>query len=405
LIAAYNDLPSNEGSWHYRVTAQDKAGNESALSDEAIVVSDKTMPAAVSITYAPHGKFDPVTGRIAPGMVDVTLTVSEPLSAVPFLTLTPTGGIPMPVELTKTTDTKYEGFFTVLNTTPSGTAYAVFSARDVAGNRGTEIRSGDRILLDTQGPAVSRLAVTPAAPIRNSSQTPVTVSVKIGLTEKTKSGLSPQLSCVLSGSGQTVAINNMTPDTPGSGEAAAFQGSFVLPAGAGAAGPETFKIAFQAADDLDNSSDSVLVNNLFQVYQGGLPPLTPPEGLTAKAGAGGIVTLAWREVEDAAAYQLYRKAPGQSTFTALAVVEGALTYTDHPSPDGTYAYAVSSIRRENGDESVGGMSAEVQVTTDSLSPQAPRNLTLDLERVKESVVKWRVGSGEWGQSLNCELAL
>ncbi|MFH0725596.1 MAG: right-handed parallel beta-helix repeat-containing protein, partial [Pseudomonadota bacterium] len=103
--AAYNDLPSSEGAWYYRVTAQDEAGNESGLSDEAAVTSDKTMPAAVSIAYSPHGKFDAATGRIAPGMVDVTLTVSEPLSAVPFLTLTPTGGIPMPVELTKITDT------------------------------------------------------------------------------------------------------------------------------------------------------------------------------------------------------------------------------------------------------------------------------------------------------------
>ncbi|MFH0725200.1 MAG: hypothetical protein V2B19_02410 [Pseudomonadota bacterium] len=82
--------------------------------------SDKTPPAAVSIAYAPHGQFATTSSRIAPGRVDVTLTVSEPLSAVPFLTLTPTGGIPMAVELTRITDTRYDGYFTVLDTTPSG---------------------------------------------------------------------------------------------------------------------------------------------------------------------------------------------------------------------------------------------------------------------------------------------
>ncbi|MFH0729400.1 MAG: hypothetical protein V2B19_24060, partial [Pseudomonadota bacterium] len=218
---------------------------------------------------------------------------------------------PMPVELTKITDTRYDGNFTVLETTPSGTAYAVFSGRDVAGNRGTGIDAGDRILLDTTGPALSRLEVTPLDPIRNSNQAPVSVSVKIGLSETLKPGQLPQLSCVLPGNGRTVVIGNLIPDALKSGEAAAFAGSFVLPADAGLSAPETFELSYQGVDDLDNVSTEVQGNNRFQVYQGGLPPLTPPEGLKAKAVAGGAVDLSWNAVADAPAYQLYRRAPGQ----------------------------------------------------------------------------------------------
>ncbi len=46
--------------------------------------------------------------------------------------------------------------------------------------------------------------------------------------------------------------------------------------------------------------------------------------------------------------------------------------------EGNYTYAVSSIRRENGQESESARSAAVQVNSDSSAPDAPENLTLAL---------------------------
>jgi large repetitive protein len=79
---------------------------------------------------------------MAPGRVDILLTVNEPLQTTPFFSITPDGGVPISINLTKNTDLTYTGFFTITESTPSTTAYAVFSGRDVAGNRGTEIGSG-----------------------------------------------------------------------------------------------------------------------------------------------------------------------------------------------------------------------------------------------------------------------
>ncbi len=379
LSTGYMDLPSSEGIWYYRVTTQDSAGNESALSQEAIGVSDSTMPKAVSITYTPTGPYDVGTGRYGAGTVNVLLTASEPLSSTPFLTITPDGGLPMAVELTESSDVEYSGFFIISGTTVSGNAYAVFSARDAAGNRGTDIDVGDMILIDTNGPEVVRLDVTPEEPIKNSDQTPVAVSITIGLNDHMKSGQIPLLTCMIANNaGRTVSVDNLALTTAEPGEAEAWQGSFDLPADAGFSGPETFHFVYQGVDDIDNTSDKVQANNLFQVYQGGLPPLAAPNSLVGKALSGGRVSLTWEAVEFAAAYQVYRQGPGDADLLPLTLVEGNTVYEDQTNTDGDYVYAVASVRRENSEESVSGMSSTVEVEADSIAPNAPRNLALDL---------------------------
>ncbi len=169
-----NDLPVGDGTWYYRVTAVSEAGNESGLSEEAQAVSDSIGPRAVSIQYTPQGNVDPVSGAMAPGRLDILLTVSEPLQSDPFFTITPEGGVPISVDLTYAADLTYAGFITITESTPTARAWAVFSARDVAGNRGTVIDEGQSILIDTDGPAVSRLVVLPLSPIQNDQQDPVT---------------------------------------------------------------------------------------------------------------------------------------------------------------------------------------------------------------------------------------
>lgn len=87
--------------------------------------------------------------------------------------------MPISINPTKSTDLTYTGFFTITESTPSTTAYAIFSGRDIAGNRGTEIDAGASILIDTDGPAVNRLIVFPISPIKNNSQTPAEVQVTL----------------------------------------------------------------------------------------------------------------------------------------------------------------------------------------------------------------------------------
>ena len=378
LSTGYTDLPPNEGRWFYRVMAVDAASNESALSEQASILSDSTPPKAVQIQYTSHGMVDPVLQRYAPARVDLVLTVSEALSVLPFLTMTPDGGIPQSVELEKVSDLEYSGFFDILPTMPQGFAYAVFSARDIAGNRGTVIETGDRLLLDTKGPGIKRLDMTPGSPVKNFSDTPVEIQLSFGLTEKMKPGELPQIRLDIANGRQIVDVTNLTETAPQTDEAQAWEAGIVLPSDAGLAAPESIEILYSGMDDLDNTSTQILVNSLFQVYQGGLPPLAPPASLTGKAVAQGKVELTWTQVQDAAGYQIYRQAPGEQELTLSDTLEDVTTFTDTTDTDGTYLYAVATIRNENEEESISSLSNTISVDTDATIPNAPINLVLDM---------------------------
>ena len=373
----YNDLPPADGTYFYRVTTVSTANNESPLSDEVSARSDRTLPKAGSITYAPHGLYDTQSGRMAPGQVDVRLTTSEALQTIPFLSITPSGGVPITVELTKESDMVYTGLFVISSTTPTGTAYAVFSGRDLVGNRGTEIQAGNSIKIDTEGPACASIVISPAEPIKNDQANPVTVQVTIGLNERMKSGLAPGLSYLLSGQ-EIAQITDLTSTTPGTGQAQAWRGTFILPADAGLQAVETLSFVYQGQDDLDNMSDRISGKNAFQVYQNDLPPLAAPDGLVAKALPGGKIKLTWNAVQGAVDYQLFRQAPGESQLTAYKRTGNVHEYIDEPLVDGTYAYAVASIRMENSQEAVSGLSNIVQVVSDRAPPNPPRDLVLTL---------------------------
>jgi RHS repeat-associated protein len=374
-----NDLPAADAVYTYRASAVDSAGNESALSNSATATSDRVLPQALSIDYDPEGPYDPATGRMAAGVVNVRLQASEALQTTPFLTINPSGATPLSVDLTKQSDVEYTGFFVISDTAPTGTAYAVFSARDLVGNRGTEIASGALIHIDTAGPAISHITIDPAQPVRNDSANPVSVTATIGLNEAMKSGGTPSLSYLLSAKGRTAtAVAPMTKIAAQTGHAETWQGVFVLPSDAGQAEVETLQFIFRGTDDLGNNGERILCANSFQVYQGELPPLEPPTGLKGEALPGGKIKLFWNAVEGAAGYELHRKAPGEAGLAAYQRFTTELGYTDAPSVDGTYTYAVASIRRENGQESVSGLSGAVEVTSDSVVPDPPLNLALEL---------------------------
>ncbi|MFH1613961.1 MAG: CARDB domain-containing protein, partial [Planctomycetota bacterium] len=391
---SYIDLPPSENTWFYRVTTVDKADNESDGSNEVSAISDNTMPRATSINYYPQGNYDPGTGRMGPGQVDLELIVSEPLQTIPFMSITPEGGAPISIDLMQQDETTYTGFFFIEETTPTATAYALFSGRDLVGNRGTEIDAGATINIDTDGPAIIRIDLQPQSPIQNDEQNPVAISVTIGLDDEVKPGTGPELSYLLSGPGSEVAvIANLTQISTQNDDVQTWQGSFTLPADAGLTEAETLHLVYQAIDDLDNISTQISAPNAFQVYQGDLPPLEAPEGLTAQAQSGGKIRLAWNEVEMAVAYQLYRQAPLESDLTPYQRLEGVLEYIDQTTEDGLYRYAISSIRQENNQESESGFSNIVEVTSDAQPPNAPQ--TLGLELIPQGILaQWEAPAGE-----------
>lgn len=370
----YTDLPIADGAWHYRVCMVSHADTEGTLSEPATGTSDRTPPRLAAVLYTPHGSHSGNPGTVAPGLVDVTLTFNEPLMATPFFSLTPAGGLPISVALTKQGDTEYAGAFEVKDNTPSGTATAVVSARDVAGNRGTAIDAGGTLELDTDGPVLAGLVVNPAQPIDNSQAT--IVNATLTFDEPIKAGTTPTLSYTLSVSTpQPAAITTLNK----SANDLVWLATFTLPAGAGTT-TEYLAIQYQGQDALSNSGNRITAVNQFEVYKGTLPALNGPAQLIADSLPAGNILLTWTEVAGAGDYEIYRQtASGRPDgWTTVARSNSALTYTDHPGVDGTYRYAVGTVRKVGQQESISELKISADVLADSVAPPAPTELALQL---------------------------
>lgn len=364
----FDDLPPQDGTWAYRVVAINNAGNVSEPSNLAQATSDGTPPRALSIVYAPQGKTDPVSGKVGQGIVKVTLTTSETLQAPPYLSMVPQGGAPIAVDLSKTGETTYTGSFSIGPNTPSGIANALFSARDTIGNRGTDIDSGATFSIETEGPVLSGITLNPMAPVKNVP----TQTLEVTFTFSKAPASAPQVQYHLSGPARTSQPLVLTKL-----DSSVYRASLALPTDAGLNSPETLSFSYQAEDSLGNISNKVEALNRFQIYQGELPPLGVPFGLNAAAQPKGKIKLNWQAVDGASSYQLYRQAPGQADLQTLTRTSGA-DYIDSTTADGLYTYAVASVREENGEESLSGQSAPVQVVASRTAPGAPQNLTLKL---------------------------
>jgi len=378
-VTMFTDLPTQDGTYYYSLTGVDEASNQSQLSSQVSVRSDRTPPRASSIEYIPEGPFDDATDTFGAGLVRVKLTVSEPLSATPFLTITPEGAVPQSVILTRNSDLMYTGYFTISDSLPAGTAWAVFSARDMAGNRGVKIDSGESISIDPRGPVVVRIVTSPEQPMRNDENDPLTVSVTIGLDEPVREGTQPQLTCQFSGTDrEPIVISALTELSPAEGEKQAWQGSFVLPPDAGLSGPETFSFIYSAVDNLENMGNAINAPNVFQVYQGELPPLDPPASVHAESLAQGRIRLTWEPVGGAAGYVIYRQAPGEDEVAEYSQLGPVTEFVDEPDIDGTYLYAVATVREHNGEASKSALSEIVSAVSDSVAPDTPYSLSLEL---------------------------
>ncbi|MCK5097956.1 MAG: hypothetical protein KAR45_07620, partial [Desulfobacteraceae bacterium] len=113
---SYTDVPESDNTYYYRVTSVTKAGMESNLSSEVNVTTDSVAPFAFTLNYLPKDHYNPDTKVMGQGKVDVELTVNEELMGVPFLSITPNGGSPIPLKLTKNKDKEYSGFFNIGST-------------------------------------------------------------------------------------------------------------------------------------------------------------------------------------------------------------------------------------------------------------------------------------------------
>jgi len=158
--SSFEDTPPVDGEWFYRIAQVNVAGVEGLLSAEVTIEADRTPPTA-AIDYQPPASYDPATGRVGRGIVGVLLNLSEPVEGTPFLSLTMSGGQPILIDLTRVDPIQYRGSFAIDDATVSGTAVAVFSARDRAGNRGSRITSGGRLVIAT--PFAWQRNVTPPA--------------------------------------------------------------------------------------------------------------------------------------------------------------------------------------------------------------------------------------------------
>lgn len=368
---SYEDLPGQDGTWYYRMVTVNAVGTPSAPTNEVQANADGTAPKALSVAYTPLGKVDAATGRVGQGRINLVLTTSEELQAPPYLAIVPHGGAPMVVDLARAGTTTYSGFIMVDASTPSGTANALFSARDLVGNRGTDIQAGATLRIDTDGPALAAITLSPVAPIR--VDTSPTVAATFVYSKALKPGTAPVIKYLLSGPvrqpitlGGVAQLNAIT-----------WQATFTLPSDAGLGSPETFAFSSAATDDLDNLSTRVNAPNKFQVYQNNLPPAAVPLALTAKAQPGGKVKLNWFAVDEAFAYEIYRQDPGQGTLAPIGRASGT-DYVDTTPADGRYVYAVASVRQSNGQETVSAQSATVEVLASATAPGAPQNLVLQL---------------------------
>ena len=369
--SSYEEVPPEDGTYFYRIVTVNALGTAGVPSQQVSVVSDKTLPYAERIEYQPRGKYDADSATYGQGAIDIKLSVNEPLLGTPYLSLVPEGGMPIAVELVKRDDTHYDGVLNLRAGAGAGLANVLFSARDVHGNRGVEVRDGASLKIDTLGPALVAIALAPVAPIKVDASRDVTATFTYD--EAIASNKTPTLQYRLSGATRTPA----TLDNLERIDSTQWRARFQLPADAGLASVEQLSFVSVASDALDNLSSQIKAVNEFQVYQGELPPLNVPLGLKAIALPGGKAQLDWQAVDGASGYQLYRQAPGEPQRSTLSRSTTATTVDETPV-DGLYRYSVASIRTSNGQESKSGESAVVEVRTSRTAPGAPQNLQLSM---------------------------
>jgi RHS repeat-associated protein len=393
----YTDTPPSDGHYYYRmvtVYAVGASATFSALSNQADAVANSTPPSA-TVALQPIGTaFDATNHLLGQGLVQVTLTASEPLSATPFLNFSVGGNGAIFVNLTATgSNNAYTGVITITASTPSGVLTPLFSGIDVDGNHGSVATMVVPWAVATTGPNATGLTPVQADASGNYQPVPVfdainnvpvapatavTVSWQLTLNAAPKPGTAPVCTATLSG--HPGLVLPVTVADTSDGNPLTWIITLTLPADAGAV-PENLALAYTVSDALGNIGSTIVPPHVFQVYQGNLPPLAVPSGLTATPQPAGAINLTWNTVPNASAYVLQVQGPGQSAYQDLTTIpSGATTsYVYTTTGDGLYSYEIASVRSDNGQQSISSWSTPpASALAESVPPNAPTNLSLQV---------------------------
>ena len=388
----YIDLISQDGLYFFAATSVSIDGKESALSNVSSVAIDSIGPEIISIEYSYPENYEPVSNRIGTGQLNFSLELSEPITRNPYFAIVPSGSSPIVINLKRDADNPkvYSGRFNITPDIASGIAYLLFSGSDKSGNRGTEIKAGAQILIDTKGPEIVELQVSKQPLIDNNPNTSgeyASVSVNIKLSDKADTLSNMMLIPLLNNDPINDYIDGIALDLVQDSDDFQWTGTILLPPDAGLdefdeSTVEQLSFSFTASDDLNNLGTEIQNPSLIQVFQGSLPPADAPTDFRARALPEGKAALSWEPVVGASQYKLYRKTPNETEFLELALLGvSATSYIDGEdsvSLNGVYEYVISSIREGQGTTVESAKSEIVNIVAVSEKPNTPNGLEVNL---------------------------
>lgn len=363
-------------NYYFYVVGYDAIGNPSPLSAPVVFAYD-AVPPGFSIGF---DKAAPV----GVGPLHLVLTSSEPLGAMPTLTVQPYGSAPSLVTLSNTALNTYEATINVSTLLPSGLVGFRVSGADLAGNTFNGAPAGPAMAIDVTPPA-GWLSTSLVPPIQTTNTTNLTVNLV--LNEVPQAATTPTLNfappigaavpVVLTGSGTNWSGNLTLTPAMGSGV-----GHFTL----------------TVLDALGNVGHSILTGSALEIYNTTLPtPPAQPVNFQATPVAQGRIQLNWTPVENAEMYRVYSETGTTFTVPTFLVADNIATntYLDLPPVDGYYRYVVTASRR--GAE--GPVSIVRVALSDRTPPPAPTNVVAQLA-VSGLQITWQAGAGPTAHHYN-----
>jgi len=397
---SYTDTPGGTLGVSYRILTRNKAGTftkTDALSGTNAVVPDASLP-TFTITYEAGAgtNWHEVEGSLwyAPGFIDITVGVDEPLQGTPTLYFNrPGGGIPVTVTLYGSGGT-YEGSLAMGKNLPTGTYTAVLTGYDLAGNRG----GADLVStfnFDSQGPALSDPSQVPLVYANTESGQSCTLELVLDepyVVPDPDDANILNVSASWSQEGNASLANLMLNVV----DADSMNVTFDLP---GEVGFDYAAADYDESDYEQELSENLLVITLtltdalgntdvrtlpaILVYKN-LPRLPPPDVDYTITGLR-EVTFTWPAVLDAegeaAYYRVYRDADKNGTYDAGELEEtivagtGSYSYKYEADADGEYDFAFFAFQDDDGDPETTeeGYGAEIR-NVDIVPPPVPTNL-------------------------------